>query len=82
MQKRYAVFAIVCDLEQKFDEDFWVAPCENVSSGICGHRRPRSDCAFAQSDQGLHCPLIEALNSVEKKGSTAKFLIRLYINTG
>ena len=28
-------------------------PCENVSSGICGQRRPRSACAHAQSDQGL-----------------------------
>ena len=25
--------------------------------GICGQRRPRSDCAFAQSDQGLRFPL-------------------------
>ena len=24
-----------------------------------GQWRPRSDCAFAQSDQGLHCPLTE-----------------------
>ena len=28
----------------------WAAPCENVSSGICGQRRPRS---VAQSYQGL-----------------------------
>ena len=27
---------------------------------ICGQRRPRSDCASALSDQGLHCPLTES----------------------
>ena len=37
------------------------APCENVSSGICGQRRPRSACASAQSYQGRHCPLTESL---------------------
>ena len=40
--------------------DIWAVPCENLSSGICGQRRPRSDCAFAQSDQGLNCPLEES----------------------
>ena len=35
----------------------WAAPIENVSAGICGQRRPRSDCASPQSDQGLHYPL-------------------------
>ena len=35
----------------------WAASCENVSSGICGQRRPRSACPSAQSDQGLRCPL-------------------------
>ena len=40
-------------------------PCENVSSGICGQRRPWSACAFAQSDQGLHCPLTESLDTIE-----------------
>ena len=34
-------------------------------SGICGQRRPRSACAFAQSDQGLHCPLTESLDTME-----------------
>ena len=43
----------------------WAAPCENVSLGICGQRRPRSDCASAQSDQGLHCPLTESLGNTE-----------------
>ena len=33
----------------------------NLSSGISGQRRPRSACAFAQSDQGLHCPLTESV---------------------
>ena len=42
-----------------------VAPCENVSSGICGQRRPRSACASAQSDQGLPCPLTESLDPTE-----------------
>ena len=36
---------------------------QNVSSGIYGQQRPRSDCAFAQSDQGLHCPLTESLDT-------------------
>ena len=29
----------------------WVPPCENVSASICGQRRPRSACTFAQSDK-------------------------------
>ena len=36
-----------------------------VSSGICGQRRPRSACASAQSDQGLHYPLSESLGTIE-----------------
>ena len=39
--------------------------CENLSYGICGERRPRSACASAQSDQGLHCPLTESLDTTE-----------------
>ena len=31
----------------------------------CGQRRPRSDCAFAQSDLGLHSPLTESVNTKE-----------------
>ena len=31
--------------------------------GICGQPRPRSACASAQSDQGLHYPLTESLDS-------------------
>ena len=34
-------------------------------SGICGQRRPGSDCASAQSDQGLHCPLTESSDTTE-----------------
>ena len=40
-------------------------PWEKVSSDICGQRRPRSDCAFAQSDQGLRCPQTECLDTTE-----------------
>ena len=41
------------------DTTAWSEPCENVSSGICGQRKPRSACASAQSNQGFHCPLTE-----------------------
>ena len=41
------------------------SPCENLSSGICGQRRPWSDCADAQSEQGLYCPLTESLDTAE-----------------
>ena len=40
-------------------------PCENVSTGICGQRMSRLDCASAQSDQGLRCPLTESLCTIE-----------------
>ena len=40
-------------------------PCGNLSSGMCGQRRPRSDCASAQSAQGLHCPLTESLDTTK-----------------
>ena len=33
--------------------------------------KPRSACAFAQSDQGLHCPLTESLDTTECKKRTA-----------
>ena len=33
--------------------------------GICGQRRRRSDCASAQSDQGLCCPLTESFDTTE-----------------
>ena len=32
--------------------------------GICGQRRSRSECAFAQSDQDLRCPLKESFDSI------------------
>ena len=40
-------------------------PCENLSSNICGQRRPKLDCASAQSDQGHHCPQTESLDTIE-----------------
>ena len=43
----------------------WAAPCENLSSGICGQRRSRSVCASAQSDQGFYYPLTESLDTAE-----------------
>ena len=42
----------------------WAVACENVSLDICGQQRPRSDCASAQSDQGLYCPLTESLDTI------------------
>ena len=38
---------------------------ENVSSGICGQRRPRLACTSVQSDQGLRCPLTASLYITE-----------------
>ena len=31
---------------------------------ICRHCRPRSACAIAQADQGLHCMLTESMDTV------------------
>ena len=57
-------------LNQQLAKIIWAFPCENVCSGKCGQRRPRSDCASAQADQGLHCPLTESMNiSMYNKGS-------------
>ena len=36
-----------------------------TSSGICGQGRPRLACASTQSDQVLHCPLTEPLDTME-----------------
>ena len=36
-----------------------------VHENICRQRRPRSDCPSTQSDQGLHCPLTESLDTTE-----------------
>ena len=59
----------------------WALPCENVSLGICRQRRPRSDCASAQSDQGLRCLLTESLATAGCKGpNDALHILRnLYI---
>ena len=32
---------------------------------MCGQRRPRSDCANAQTDHGLRCPLTEVADTIE-----------------
>ena len=34
----------------------WAVPSKNMSSCICGQWGPRSDCTYAQSDLGPHCP--------------------------
>ena len=46
--------------------------------GIYGQRRPRSDCTFAQSDQGLHCPHTKSTDTVKCIDSIATSLIRLF----
>ena len=49
----------------------WTAPCEDVSSGICGQWRPRSACVSTQSNQDLHCPLtasLETTGCIKSKG--------------
>ena len=43
----------------------WATPFENVTSGICGQRRPRSACASAQSDQSLRCPQTESFDAID-----------------
>ena len=40
-------------------------PCKKVSFEICGQQRPRSACAFAQSDQAFPCPLTASLDTTE-----------------
>ena len=32
---------------------------------MCGQGRPRADCMDVQSDQGIHCPLTESLDTTE-----------------
>ena len=46
-------------------ENIWAAPCEKVSSAICGQQRPRLVCAPTQSDQSRHCGLTETLDTTE-----------------
>ena len=48
-------------------QKMWVASREDVSSGICGQRRPRSAWVSGQSNQGLHCPLKESLDTEKCK---------------
>ena len=36
----------------------------HVHYAISGQRRPRSACAYAQADRGLHCPLTELMDIV------------------
>ena len=43
----------------------WALLGENVSLDMGGQRRPWSDCASAQSDQGLRCPQTESLATKE-----------------
>ena len=43
----------------------WAAPSEDMCSGICGQRRLRSACASAQSNQRLHCPLTESVDTIK-----------------
>ena len=45
-----------------------------MSSDICGQRRPRSDCASAQSDQDIHCPLTETLDTTAYMFCETRFL--------
>ena len=42
---------------------------QKESSDICGQQRPRSACASAQSDQGLHYPLTESFDTTEYNNS-------------
>ena len=52
-------------LSMQFTRTVTYLPCENVPSGICGQRRPRSACTSTQSYHGLHCPLTESLDTTE-----------------
>ena len=38
--------------------------CENMPSGLCVQRKPRSACASTQSDQGIRCPFTESLDTI------------------
>ena len=46
-----------------------------MSSIICGQRRSRSACASAQSDQDLHCPLSESLDTTECMNGEQKLIL-------
>ena len=51
--------------EKHARKDYMGRAMRKVSSGICGQQRPRSACASAQSDQGLHCRLTESLDTID-----------------
>ena len=60
------------DMNTAFTISIWMGiinnralQCDNVFWGICAQQRPRSACAFAQSDQGIHCPVTESLDTIE-----------------
>ena len=40
-------------------------PSKNITSVMCGQRRSRSDCADAQSGQGLRCPQTESFDTID-----------------
>ena len=50
---------------------------KSIFWNLCGQRRPRSDCAFAQSDLGLRCLLTALLDRVVYLRWITKILIRL-----
>ena len=54
----------------------WAGQSENVSSGICRQRTPRSACASAQSDQGLCRPLTESF--VNYRRAKARMILCAY----
>ena len=49
----------------------------SAESGQC---KPRSDCAFTQSDLGLHYPLTESIDTAECYEWRANALMRLYMH--
>ena len=46
----------------------WAIPCENTSSDKSGQWRPRSACASAQSDLGLHCLSTQPVSAQSDQG--------------
>ena len=43
----------------------WAASSKKHFRGICRQERARSDCAFAQSEQGLHFTFTDLLDTVK-----------------
>ena len=58
-------FNLIVNIFLILQEHIWATPCQNVSLGFCQQRKPRSACTFAQSDQGLCCPLTDSLDTTE-----------------